>query len=140
MKHLALLLVLILSFSCSSSDDEEEQVAILPDSFEIKVELSGVNSVQNIHLAVNSVVVQDWDTQTLPFMNEYTYHTTGTELSSTSCECITFSSWAYVSSINEMETFKLYVNGDLKDSTTVTASVNSDGTLNPTKLEFIYYP
>jgi len=122
--------------SCSKSDDSF--IKEVPESFDIKIEIDGIFSVPRIHIGINSLVIKEWRHEDLPFTAEYTYITKGNEINNTACKCITISAWAYLSKINEMQTFKLYVDGNLVDSTSVTASARPDGTINPTRIEFVY--
>lgn len=138
MKNLLLLLSLFF-LSCSSSDDESKNE--IPEKFNVKIEIKGAQSpIPRIHLSVNSQPVKKWENTNLPFTSEHTYYTSGDEVvkTSTACNCITINVWAYLSDINEMEEFNFYVDGELVDSTTITDSLYSDGTINPTILTFIY--
>lgn len=134
MKRIFYIIALII-LSCSSSDDSPNKV--LPESYDIRIEIDGILSVPNIYISVNSTVVNEWENQSLPFNEDYTYNTLGNELTSTSCNCITIAVGAYLSSVNEMTSFKLYVDGELVDYTTVT-NPTSMGFINPTRLEFVY--
>lgn len=136
MKNLLLLFLSVLLLSCSS---EDELIKEIPEKFDIKIEIKGKYSIPRVHIFVNSIGVKQWDRTDLPFTTEYTYYTSGDEVIKvqTACDCITISVWAYLSSINEMEEFNLYIDGELVDSTTITAKpVN--GMITPTRLEFVY--
>ena len=137
MKKLLLLFLSVSLLSCSSSDDESKKE--LPEKFDITIEIKGKYSIPRVNISVNSIVVKDWNNIDLPVTSEYTYYTSGDEITNveTACDCTTISVWAYISSINEMEVFNLYIDGELVDSTTITRnSVN--GIITPTILEFVY--
>jgi len=136
-KALLITVLTILNYACSSSDDSTKSV---PESFDIRIEVSGLYTIPRVHVSVNSSVVKEWENQDLPFNSNYTYFTTGSEITNTACECIKISASAYVSDINEMESFKLYIDGDLVGSTSITPQAHSDGTINPARIEFIYNP
>lgn len=137
MKKLLLLFLSISLLSCSSDDDEAKKE--IPEKFDIKIEINGVYSIPRAYIFVNSIGVKEWNNIDLPFTSEYTYYTSGDEVTNvtTACDCITISVLAYISSINEMEEFNLYIDGELVDTTTITEnSVN--GIITPTRLEFVY--
>ena len=139
MKNTFLIFCLLSIIGCSSDDSSTKEV-IVPEKFDIKIEIKGKYEVPEAHIGINSTVVKKWNYFDLPFTGEYTYYTTGSEVSTNSCKCITINAWAYISQTNEMEVLNLYVNGKLVDSETVSAASTSNGILNPTIVEFIYRP
>jgi hypothetical protein len=137
MKKLLLLLLFISLLSCSS--DDEKAIKEIPEKFDIKIEINGEYSIPRAYIYVNYIGVKEWNSVELPFTSEYTYYTSGDEITNvtTACECITISVSAYISSINEMEEFNLYIDGELVDTTT--SNENSvNGIITPTRLEFVY--
>ncbi|MAX71849.1 MAG: hypothetical protein CMC76_12260 [Flavobacteriaceae bacterium] len=136
MKQALYILLTLVIVSCSSSDDGEAAKQ-LPESYDIRIEIDGDLTVPSIYIAVNSTVVNEWENQSLPFEVDYTYNTIGNELTSHTCGCITISVGAYLSQVNNMTSFRLYIDGELIDSTSVT-SPSSGGFVNPTRLEFVY--
>lgn len=130
MKNILPLLFLIITFSCSS--DDSNTIAI-PEKFDVKIEIKGILTTTKVLVAVNSLVVEQWDYPDLPFTAEYTHYTKGTEDGE-----INIAAWAYLSDINQMEVFNLYINGELVDTTNITANPYSDGTIQPTTLKFTY--
>lgn len=137
MKNLLLLLLIFSISGCTSSDESEKEI---PENINIRVEIKGAETpVPRIHISINGRPVKDWEYAYLPFDSEYIYDTSGDEVLQSSCNCVNnISTWAYLSDINEMTEFNLYVDGELVDSTTITDPVYSDGTINPTILEFEY--
>lgn len=132
MKKLLLLFLSVSLLSCSSDDE-------IPEKFDIKIEINGKYSIPSASIFVNSTSIKKWNNIDLPFTSEYTYYTSGDEVTNvtTACDCITISVWAYISSINEMEEFNLYIDGELVGTTRITEnSVN--GIITPTTLEFVY--
>ncbi|MEZ7496434.1 hypothetical protein QO206_13120 [Leeuwenhoekiella aequorea] len=136
-KIITLFLLAILTGSCEKSDDSAKQI---PESFDVRIEIDGVYSIPTVNIAVNSIVVKEWKNENLPFTTDYTYSTSRDEVANvtTTCQCITISTWAYISEVNDMQNFKLYIDGELVDSTSTTEQPYSDGFIKPTKLEFIY--
>ena len=126
----------LILFSCSSDGESKKEI---PKKFDIKFEIKGKYSIPKVNISVNQIVVKAWNNIDLPFTSEYIYDTSGDEITNvwTSCDCITISVWAYLSSINEMEEFNLYIDGELVDSTTIT-DPPINGFIDPTALEFIY--
>jgi hypothetical protein len=138
MKKILLLIIAIALSGCSSDDSETVNI---PEQFDIKIEIIGANGViPKSIISVNSSVVKEWNSHNLPFIGEYIYNTTGNEIQNSGCSCIRISSWAYISAIHELQVFNLYINGELVDSKTTIPPNNSDGTVAPTKVEFIYNP
>lgn len=137
MKKLLLLFLSISILSCSSDDEEAKKE--IPEKFDIKIEIKGKYSIPKVHISINSIVVKEWGNTDLPFTAEYTYYTSGDEITKveTACDCITISVWAYLSGINEMEEFNLYIDGELVDSTTITDKP-INGFIDPTALKFVY--
>ncbi|MDN3643741.1 hypothetical protein QWY87_13575 [Lutimonas halocynthiae] len=126
-------------FSLIGCSSEDESIKEIPEKFDIKIEIKGKYSFPRASISVNSRGVKQWDRTDLPFTSEYTYYTSGDEVTKiqTTCDCITISVWAYLSQINEMEEFNLYINGELVDSTTITTKA-VNGIIRPTTLEFVY--
>lgn len=139
LKVLSLLLLTAFVFnSCSS--DESNPIKNLPEKFDIKIEIKGSGSSPKSLISINSSVIKQWEYKDIPFEEEYTYYTTGQEVIGSSCKCITISAWAYLSDIDEIKSFNLYINGELVDSKSAISPPTSDGILTPTTLEFIYNP
>lgn len=139
MKKLLYLILAILVIGCSKDDDPKE----VPEKFDFKVEIIGENTghlVPSIGVFINSLGVKMWEYEYLPFNEEHTYFTTGSEISNTSCKCINIKMLAYISEAHEMEVANLYVDGELVATTTVTPSPYPDGIVQPTVLEFVYNP
>ena len=135
-----LLFTAILLFGCSSDSGSDVQKKI-PEKFDIKVEIkSKSGSSPNVLISVNSVVKKQWNYVDFPFEGLYTYNTNGDEINNTSCKCIEISSWAYISKIDNIESFNLYVDGKLVDSKKIAAASEPSGIMNPTTLKFIYNP
>ncbi|WP_353159267.1 hypothetical protein [Myroides odoratus] len=132
MKKLLLLMLVIFSFSCSSDDSNTTQ---MPEKFDIRVEIKGVNTISEIHLVVNSISQKKWEYEELPFNDEYVYYTEDRD-----SKFITITSLAYISKIHEMTEYNLYVDGKIVDSTTITPNTNFDGTMKVSVLEFVYKP
>lgn len=140
MKKIILLFTAVLIFGCSSDSGSVEQKK-LPEKFDIKVEIkSKSGSSQNVQIAVNSVVKKQWSNVYFPFEGLYTYYTNGDEINNTACKCIEISSWAYISKIDNIESFNLYVDGKLVDSKKIAAASEPSGIMNYTTLKFIYNP
>lgn len=138
MKKITLLILSIILFSCSSDSNNEKK---LPEKFDIKIEIiSDSGYSPNTHISINSSVVKQWNSINLPFEGSHTYFTTGNEIGNASCKCIKISAWAYLSQTDDIESFNLYVDGDLVDTTNIIATPESNGTMNPTMLEFVYNP
>lgn len=136
MKKLLVIFLSISLLSCSSDDEAKKEI---PEKFDIKIEINGRYSISNVSIFVNSFGVKEWNNIDLPFTSEYTYYTSGDEVTNviTAGGHITISVMAYISSANEMEEFNLYIDGELVDTTTITEnSVN--GIITPTRLEFVY--
>lgn len=139
MKKVILAIIALVAFGCSK-DDDKEAVKELPEKFDIKVEVKGERgNVYKIHIEVSGVV-KEWGKIDFPFERSHTYYTKGDEIFSSGCKCITISSWAYISSLDKLESFNLYVDGKLVDSTNIIAPAHSDGTIAPTILEYVYNP
>lgn len=142
MKNLYLVFIILFSLvvnACSSNDDIDREI-VIPEKFDIKVEVNGLYNVPSISISINSTQVKEWKNESLPFSGEYTYYTTGNEFSSTSCNCIKISAWAYLSDINSLESFNLYVDGELLDTKNVIKQPTGSGVLQPTVVEFTYNP
>lgn len=141
MKKITLLLIAISIFGCSSDNGSKTTNAIIPEKFDIRVEIKSLSgSSPRVDISVNSEVKKQWNNVKFPFQESYSYYTTGNEISNTSCKCITISSWAYISKIDNIESFNLYVDGKLVDSKKVPAASEPSGTMNPTTLNFVYKP
>jgi hypothetical protein len=141
MKKITLLFVLIATLGCSSENSSDDSKKNIPEKFDIKIEIKSISgSSPKTSIFVNSVAVKQWTNLTFPFEGAYTYYTKGDEISNNACKCITISAWAYLSKIDNIESFNLYINGKLVDSTKVTASSEPNGIMNPTILEFVYTP
>ena len=133
MKKLLLLFLFISLLSCSSDDEKAKKE--IPEKFDIKIEINGKYSIPKAYIFVNSIGVKEWNNIDLPFTSEYTYYTSGDEVTNvtTACDCITISVLAYISRINEMEEFNLYIDGELVDTAKITEnSVN--GIITATRL------
>lgn len=124
-------------FSCSKDDLSQKKI---PDKFDIKIEIKGSGDSQKAYLFINSFSIKQWDYIDFPFEDSYAYYTKGDEINNSSCKCIKITAGAYISTIDKIDSFNLYVNGKLVDSTKQIALNNPDGTMNLTKLEFIFYP
>lgn len=138
MKKIILFLAIVtFSITCSSDDDKKS----IPEKFDIRIEVIGnYGSIPSASISINSSQKKQWQNVQLPFTGDFTYFTTGQEIENSSCECIRISSWAYISEINELQSFNLYVDGVLVDTETVVASPESNGIMNPTKVEFTFNP
>jgi hypothetical protein len=135
-----LICVFIVVTSCSADDSKDTRTAI-PDKFLIKLEIKSLSGSSSRTLVfVNGTSVKEWTNISLPYTNEYTYTTKGDEAVNTACKCITISAWAYLSKTDNIESFNMYVDGKLVDSTKIIAAAESNGTINPTKLTFVYEP
>ncbi len=130
------ILLSVLVFGCSSGDDDGNQKQI-PDSFNIRLEIEGIFRVPEIYISINSIGVQEWNYEDLPFSGEFTYMTSGNELNN-SCNCITISAGAFLHESNDVSDFRLYVDDELVDSTNIISQPASDGFLTITRLEYIY--
>ena len=140
MKKIITIIAVTLLFISCSSNDENEIIKEIPEKFNIKIELkANGNSVRMVNLSVNSIIIEKWEDKSFPFVAEYTYLTSREEVSNvkTSCNCITISASAYLSQIDEMQEFKLYIDGNLVDSTNTTVSP-TNGTINATRIKFVY--
>ena len=139
-KILITLLVIASLFTSCSSNDEVIQKQI-PEKFDIKFEIinSRGGSIPKVSISVNYTPVKTLSGVSLPFSYEYTYDTSRDEITkqNMACECITITVSAYLSPINEMEKFNLYIDGKLVDTTTITNSPINN-IINPTSLEFVY--
>lgn len=131
-------MLLIILFSCSSDNNTDKN---LPEKFDIKIEIiSDSGYSPNILISINSSVVKQWQSTNLPFEGSYTYYTTGNEIGNASCKCINIAALAYLSQTDDIDSINLYVDGDLVDTTNIIATPESNGTMNPTMLEFVYNP
>ena len=137
MKKFLLLFLTFLFLSCSSNDDEAKRE--IPEKFDIKIEIKGKNIAPNVSIAINSSVVKAWKIIELPFTGEYTYYSSGSEVTNVTnaCNCIEIASRAWLYTINEMEEFNLYVDGKLVDSTTITPNTVNNK-VQPAQLEYKY--
>lgn len=141
MKKLIYIISLILLIGCSSDDGQKNYS--VPEKFDFRVEILGENTghlVPLIIVSVNSLGVKTWEYEYLPFNEEYTYFTTGNEISNTSCNCIKIQMWAYLSAAHQMQVARLFIDGELVGSTSITPSPYPDGTVQPTVIEFVYNP
>lgn len=141
MKNIILILIAISIFGCSSDDNSKNANTAIPEKFDIKVEIKSLGgSSPSVHVSINSEVKKQWSNVKFPFEGLLTYYTTGNEINNTACKCIEISSWAYISKIDNIESFNLYVDGKLVDSKKVPAASEPSGIMNPTTLKFVYNP
>ncbi|MCC9016975.1 hypothetical protein [Flavobacterium lipolyticum] len=139
MKKFTLLFILIAILGCSSDNNESKKS--LPEKFDVKIVIkSSSGTSPKTSISVNSSNVKEWTNVNLPFEGAYTYFTTGNEISNTSCKCITISAWSYLSKADKIESFNLYVDGKLVNSTSTIAGADANGILKPTILDFVYNP
>jgi len=139
MKKITLLLIIATIFGCSSDNNDDKKT--IPEKFDVKIEIKGASgSSPKTSIFVNSIGIKEWSNITFPFEGSYTYFTKGDEISTTSCKCITISAWAYLSKLDNIDSFKMYVDGKLVKETNVVAGSDSNGILKPTILEFVYNP
>lgn len=142
MKKIILLLFAVsFLFSSCSSDNSNDTIKNIPEKFDVKIEIK-VNggSSPKVYIAVGSLIVKQWDYIDLPFEGSYIYYTNGNEISNTGCKCINITASAYIGSVYKIESFNLYVNGKLVDTTNVASPPTSNGIMTPTTLEFTYNP
>ncbi|MDI6034026.1 hypothetical protein QLS91_13170 [Flavobacterium sp. LB2P84] len=143
MKKITLLFIAIITFlfnSCSS-DDSNDVKKVLPEKFDIKIDVKGsAGSIYKTHISINGFGGKEWKYIDFPFEGSYTYYTTGNEINNTACKCITISAWAYIDEQYKIESFNLYVDGKLVDTTNKVAPTDKDGFIAPTTLEFVYTP
>lgn len=141
MKKIILLFIAISIFGCSSDGGSNESNKVIPEKFDIKVEIkSKSGSSPSVHISVNSLVIKEWKNINFPFESTHTYYTSGNEINNAACKCISISAWAYISKIDDIESYNLYVDGKLVDSTKIVAASESNGIMNPTTLNFVYTP
>jgi len=138
--HVTLIIIFSIVFSACSSNDDPVREIVIPEKFDIKVEVNGLYNVPSTSISINSTQIKEWKNEALPFSVEYTYYTNGNEISSTSCNSIKISAWAYLSDLNYLESFNLYVDGKLVDTKTVIKQPTGNGILQPTVVEFTYQP
>lgn len=139
MKKIILLFMVITIIGCSSDTNDSKKT--IPGKFDIKIEIKGSDgSSPKASILVNSFGVKEWTNINFPFEGAYTYYTKGDEISNTTCKCITISAWAYISSTDKIESYNLYVNEKLVNTTNVASPPDSNGIINPTILEFVYNP
>lgn len=141
MKRIILVGILSVFLSCSSDNSSKTTNTVIPEKFDIRVEIKSLRgSSPSVHISVNSVVIKEWKNINFPFDGAHTYYTVGNEINNTSCKCISISAWAYISKIDNIESFNLYIDGKLVDGTKIVATSESNGIMNPTTLNFVYKP
>ena len=135
MKKFLLLFLTIFLISCLSNDyDIKKQIH---EKFDIKIK--GKNIVPDVYIFINSIGVIRWRIIELAFTGEYTYYTSGPEVTNVTnaCDFIEISSLAWLYAINEMEEFNLYIDGKIIDSTAITPNPIKN-IVQPEKLEYKY--
>lgn len=138
MKKVILIFAMLLAFGCSP--DDSGSIKEIPNTFDIRVEIKGAEGIYfpEVYIYVPvSGKVKEWRNETLPFTGEYTYVVTGNEIPNTGCKCITISVSAYIS---ELEEFNLYIDGVLVATRSTIAPNHYDGTMNPTRLDYVFTP